>query len=371
MIIHIENKIALNNLILNLMNDNYQIISKKELDLNYNQIEIDLNKYKYLSFDFDDKKSEIVILSNNISKLVLEYNELTKTNDIYLSINNYDDYGKVENFKLIDEKNLYYRKDKSKNINVLLPRNYDENKKYGVIIMFDSQNIFDKRKVGNYTDKNDPYGGWQVETSLLNISRLYNFEYIVVGIENADEYREMELTPSQEYVKFKKELLSLEDNNLLNGKLDDLGNFINETLLPFVKSKYNVDINELGIVGSSCGGLASFYLGLRDYLNYKFIFTFTPATGFIEDSSLIELYKKIDFMKNNDKLPYIFYYQGNKGELEHLLYTINQNLLSLLYENGYKKEQIDEYIELSAEHNETMWRYGFNYAIIKYIEKNR
>ena len=33
------------------------------------------------------------------------------------------------------------------------------------------------------------------------------------------------------------------------------------------------------------------------------------------------------------------------------------------------KELIDSYIEESAEHNETMWRYGFNYAIMKYIEK--
>ena len=67
--------------------------------------------------------------------------------------------------------------------------------------MFDSQNCFDLNKVGNYTSKNDPYGGWQIESSI-------NDEYIVVGIENADKYRSIELTPSKKEVEFKDVLYS-------------------------------------------------------------------------------------------------------------------------------------------------------------------
>jgi len=367
MVIYIENKTKIKNVIINLMNDNYNI--EEKVKLNNNQIDIDLCKYKYLSFDFNDKSSEIVILSKNISKLVIKYNRKIKKYNINLEVNNCYDYGRVESFTLKDEKNLFYRSDKKKNINVLLPSNYSKDKKYGVIVMFDSQNIFDLSKVGNYTLKNDPYGGWQVETSLKRISELFTKEYIVVGIENADEYREIELTPSQSLGKFKDIVLSLNDENLLNGHLDCLGDFINETLLPFIDNKYSIDNNEIGIVGSSCGGLASYYLGLRDYKKYKFIFTFTPATGFIEDETLRKFYKTIDFKKNKNNLPYIFYYQGKNGELEELLYNLNKNLLSVLFEEGYPYKLVEQYIEKSAEHNETMWRYGFNYAIIKYIEK--
>ena len=81
-----------------------------------------------------------------------------------------------------------------------------------------------------------------------------------------------------------------------------------------------------------------------------------------------QINKDINFIKNKDKLPYIFYYQGNKGDLEVLLHDLNKELISTLINEGYPKELIDVYIEESAEHNETMWRYGFNYAIIKYIE---
>lgn len=366
--IYIENKLMIKQLTLNLMNELYEIKKTQKLNLKLNEIEIDLTKFKYLTFKFDNESSEIVVLSNNISKLILEYNKTTKKNDIYLEHFNIDDYGKIEIVKLKDEKNLFFREDKEKTINILLPKDYDKDKEYGVIIMFDSQNIYDLNKVGNYTKKNDPYGGWQVETSLSILKEKYGKEFIVVGIENADKYREIELTPSTKLGKFKDVLLDLHEENLLKGELDYFGNFINETLMTYIQNKYNIDFNEVGIVGSSCGGLASFYLGLRDHLKYKFIFTFTPATGFIEDETLRKFYRKIDFKKNKNQLPYIFYYQGKKGKLEELLFKLNSNLIPLLIEEGYPQELIDEYIEKNAEHNETMWRYGFNYAINKYIE---
>ena len=366
--IYIDNYISLKELKACILDINYNLIRTINLDIKKDKIEIDYNNDCYLYFMFDDKKSEIVRLSKNIFRLVLKYNEKTKSNDIYLDVNNYK-YKEVKVLTLKDEKNLFFREDKEKIINILLPKDYDENKKYGVIIMFDSQNIYDLNKVGNYTFKNDPYGGWQVDVSLSSISELTNNEYIVVGIEDADYYREIELTPSKKKFEFSKLLYDLKEEKLLLGELDYFGDFINETVLPYISSNYSVNLDELGIVGSSCGGLASFYLGLRDYKQYKFIFTFTPATGFIKKESLVEFYRSIDFIKNKEHLPYIFYYQGKKGMLEELLYNLNKELIDTLYLEGYQKELIDSYIEESAEHNETMWRYGFNYAIMKYIEK--
>lgn len=367
MILFINNNLKAEKVYIHLMNKKRKTI--KIMEVVSNEIEIDLNKYQFCYFK-DDKnnKTEKIILSNNLSEIRLDYNRITKRNDANVYVHNESAYGTIHNITLRDEKNLFFRDNKEKNLNILLPKNYDSNKKYGVIIMFDSQNIFDINKIGKYTKYNDPYGGWQVEASLASLKKITNQEYIVVGIENCDKYREIELTPSTKMGKFKDILLTLNEDNLLKGELDYFGDFINETVFPYVESHYNVDLNEVGIVGSSCGGLASFYLGLRDFNRYKFIFTFTPATGFIEDETLEKFYKKINLKKNQNELPYLFYYQGKKGKLEKLLYDINLNFLPLLIKNGYPKELIDEYLEVSAEHNETMWRYGFNYAIYKYIE---
>lgn len=355
----IKNNLEYNDVYIHFLDKNKKEISKEVIKDN---LDVNLENACFCYFSLNELSSEIIILSKNVSLLVLN-----KDNDkinVSLSVKDEDDFGKVETYTLKDEKNLFFRDNKEKRIHVLLPKGYDRNKKYGVILMFDAQNIFDKNKVGNYTALNDPYGGWQIEASLS----LLKDKYIVIGIENADKYREIELTPSTKMGKFKDILLTINEENLLKGELDYFGDFINETVFPFIEKKYSLDLDEVGIVGSSCGGLASFYLGLRDYLKYKFIFTFTPATGFIEDETLEKFYDKINFVENKDKLPYIFYYQGNKGDLERLLFNVNQNLIPLLVNKEYPKNKIESYIEETAEHNEIMWRYGFNYAINKYID---
>ena len=352
--INIKNELN-NDVYINLLDINQNVID--DYLINNDFIEVDLNIDKYCFFYTQNEKSEIIRLSNNIEGFRVYFNDKINRLDVALFKEN-NSYRQVETFILKDEKNLFYRNDKSKKIDILLPLNYEENKKYSLILMFDSQNIFDLNKVNEYTDKNDPYGGWQVESSIPN-------DYIVVGIDNADEYRSEELTPSKNEVKFKLILNLLREKELFRGKLEHLRDFINETLFPFVLNKYNIDLDNIGICGSSCGGLASYYVGLKDYDKYSYIFTFTPATGFIKDKSLIKLYNS---MKMDSKLPYIFYYQGNKGKLEHLLYKVNHKLIKNLINVGYPVNNIEQYIEESAEHNEIMWRYGFNYAVSKYLD---
>lgn len=357
--LYIDNLKSNNNVYIHLLDNNKKEIKKELVSF---QMEIDENLYKFCYFSSLEKKSEIIIISSNLSLIELKEEE-DKIN-AFLGVYNESDYGKVETFILEDSKNLFFRADKKKKIHVLLPKGYSKEEKYGVIIMFDAQNLFSIDKVGKYTELNDPYGGWQIDASLASLDKN---NYIVVGIENADKYREIELTPSTRVVNFKSILYELNEEGLLHGELDSFGDFINETLFPYIEKNYSVNLNEVGIAGSSCGGLASFYLGIKDYKKYKFIFTFTPATGFIEDETLKDIYQKIDF-KNKEDLPYLFYYQGNKGELEHLLFEVNKNFILLLLESSYKEDLIESYIEETADHNEIMWRYGFNYAIKKYLD---
>ena len=353
-------KIKCNNeLITHILDENYEEVRIVD---SYS-IEVNLNKDYYLFFSILDKKSEIIRISNLLSCLEVKYLDDNKKLEVNINSNN---YGEVKVVRLKDEKNLFFRDDKEKVINILLPFNYDKNKKYGLILMFDSQNIFDLNKVGKYTLLNDPYGGWQVDCTLSVIKEKYNKEYIVVGIENADKYRATELTPSSKKYEFKDILKDLGEENLLDGEMDYFDDFINETLFPFIFIEYNIDLKEIGIVGASSGGLASYYIGLKNYLKYKFIFTFTPATGFIKDESLNKFYRNIDFNRN---IPYIFYFQGKKGFLENILYEVNKDLINNLVKSNYKKENIYKYIEESYDHNEISWRFAFNYFMDVYLRK--
>lgn len=351
----INNKLSFKNTFIVTLDKNYSVVRERKIEKGKQTIDIDLENEKFLYYTNKRTKSEVIILSNNLNTLDLLYCKETKNYKFDLQIENCNKYGKVFNFTLKDEKNLFYRKDKSKNVNIYVPSSYDGSKPYKLLVMFDSQNIYHKEKVGNYTDKNDPYGSWQVETSLK-----YRYDnYIVVGIENADEYRESELSFNDE--ELKKPL------GIKTGLyLDNLDDFINETLLPFVKSKFDVLLTNLGICGASCGGLASLYVGLKNLEKYDFIFSFTAALGILGKDGVEKVFNKYNF--NNVNLPYVFLFQGLADDLEKMLHSGNQYIKENMVKRGYHEKLIDEYIEKDAKHNEDAWRYAFNYALEKFMD---
>ena len=350
----INNKLSFKNTFIVTLDKNYVVVSEIKIEKGKQTIDIDLENEKFLYYTNKRTKSEVIILSNNLNTLDLLYCKETKNYKFDLQIENCNKYGKVFNYTLKDEKNLFYRKDKSKNVNIYVPSSYDGSKPYKLLVMFDSQNIYHKEKVGNYTDKNDPYGSWQVETSLK-----YRYDnYIVVGIENADEYRESELSFNDE--ELKKPL------GIKTGLyLDNLDDFINETLLPFVKSKFNVLTTNMGICGASCGGLASLYVGLKNIDKYEFIFSFTAALGILGKNGVEKVFSKYNF--NNENLPYVFLFQGLADDLEKMLHNGNQYIKENMVKRGYLEEFIGEYVEKDAKHNEDAWRSAFNYFIDKLI----
>ena len=70
-------------------------------------------------------------------------------------------------------------------------------------------------------------------------------------------------------------------------------NFIKETLLPFIKSKYNLKEEKLTVVGSSSGGEASFYFGLQNMELVEKIFCFSSATATIKPKVFLRTLKKL------------------------------------------------------------------------------
>ncbi|MCH5171820.1 MAG: starch-binding protein [Erysipelotrichales bacterium] len=270
------------------------------------------------------------------------------------------DYGKVEYFTLEDKKNLQYISSNRKKISVYTPNGYTTSKKYGVLYMFDSQNLY--AAASGAQKSSDSYGSWAVDVSVNNLVQRGGDGIIIVAIDNTDGHRDSELTMSQSFGK----LTSLADNSsFYNGKLDELGNFMRETLMPFIQSKYSVNTSRknTGIAGSSSGGLAAYYLGLRDNDLYGYIGAFSPANGLFETSAWTRFYQSKDFSLGRPK---IYVYCGKGDSLENMLLPATKQITNLR-SYGFSADSIIENYVNNGTHSENYWRIAFGDFLSKML----
>lgn len=274
-----------------------------------------------------------------------------------------NDYGKVEYFTLKDTKNLNYLSNSTKKFSVYTPSNYTPSKKYGVLYMFDSQNLY----VGatGAAQSNDDYGSWAVDVAVSNLIKNDRDGVIIVAIDNTDGHRDQELTMSQSFGKI---VDSMADNDAFySGKLDELGNFMKETLMPWVNSRYSVDTSreKTGIAGSSSGGLAAYYLGLRDNDLYGYIGALSPANGLFKTEDWNKFYRNKNFSAGKPK---VYVYCGKEdGGLEDMLLPATKQIKSGLTANGFSASDITENYVNGGSHNESYWRIAFTEFLSKML----
>ena len=266
---------------------------------------------------------------------------------------NATNYGKVQYFTLKDTKNLQYIASNSKKVSVYTPSDYTPSKKYGVLYMFDSQNLY--AAADGAQASHDSYGSWAVDVTVTNLVQNGNEGVIIVAIDNTDGHRDSELTMSQAF----GQITNLADNSsFYNGKLDELGNFMKETLMPYIAKHYSVDTSreKTGIAGSSSGGLAAYYLGLRDNDLYGYIGAFSPANGLFTTQSWLKFYSGKDFSAGRPK---IYVYCGtNDNGLEDMLLPATKEITKLT-SYGFAKENIVENYVKGGTHSENYWRIAF------------
>lgn len=223
----------------------------------------------------------------------------------------------------------------SKKIWIYLPINYNATKKkYPVIYMHDAQNLFDA--------KTSFVGEWNVDEKLDSLKA----QVIVVGIEHGNEKRIEELTPYK-------------NSKYGGGNADKYLEFIVKTLKPEIDSKYRTKTNasNTAIMGSSLGGLASFYAVLK----YPNVFgkagIFSPSFWF-NQKEIIELTEKSPKLKTK-----IYFLCGdNEGDEEDkktMLSELN-NIDRLISKNRCEcKHLTKKTIIKGGQHNEKLWRDGF------------
>lgn len=225
--------------------------------------------------------------------------------------------------------------DTHRKIWVYTPKGYDSaNKKFPVIYMHDAQNLF---------DASTSYAGeWKVDEILDSLKQP---EVIIVGIEHGNDKRIEELTPYP-HEKYG------------GGKGDKYLDFIVETLKPHVDVAYPTlsDKEHTAIMGSSLGGLISFYAAFKYPETFGKAGVFSPSFWFSEQ--IFEFVQESE-IENSTK----FYFTAGTGEGEEMVPDL-EKMIALLKEKGLSEDNMHVKIVENGQHNEAAWNQEFPEAFL-------
>ncbi len=244
------------------------------------------------------------------------------------------------------KKDTYYSTTtgKNRNVNIILPAGYTEDKKYPVLYLFH----------GGMGDENDWLSGGIVNTIGNMISWEEAAEMILV-LPNCRCRENDAANPSDglapEHVQsFDRFLTDFEDN-----------------LMPYMEQNYSIATGRenTAIAGFSMGGRTALNIGFHLYEKIKYIGAFTPAYGIFEYENMglhedglfnEETFTLPDEYKNNTFL------MMNKGNQDNMVNDEPVRYHEALLKNGVPHA----YYTMDGGHDWPLWRNGF-YNFARYI----
>ena len=217
---------------------------------------------------------------------------------------------------------------KTRRIWIYLPSGYSKsNKKYPVIYMHDGQNIFD-----SYTSF---AGEWKVDETVDELIKNGSKKAIIVAIDNGSENRLNEYTPfpNKEYG---------------GGDGSKYMDFVVNTLKPYIDNNFKTlsDRDNTSIMGSSLGGLISFY----GIMKYKSIF----SKAVIMSPSFWYSNKIYFIPSNSSKYPIELFFIAGDKESKTMLPNI-EKMVEKLDKMKYPSESYKVKIIRDGKHNEKLW----------------
>jgi predicted alpha/beta superfamily hydrolase len=240
---------------------------------------------------------------------------------------------KAANVTVLEKEFLIKELAVSHKIWVYLPPNYaTSRKKYPVIYMHDGQNLFDAAT--SYA------GEWNIDETLNELFKKSGKGFIVVGIENAGTKRMDEYTP------FKNKKYG-------GGKGNVYSDFLLNDIKPFVDKTYRTksDAKNTALIGSSLGGLISFYAGLKHPKVFGKIGALSTSFWFSND--IYEFAKQ----NGNQKNIKIYFLVGAK-EGEGMV-PDTEKMAKLLVDLGFPSKNLKTKIVAEGKHNEAFWSSEF------------
>lgn len=221
---------------------------------------------------------------------------------------------------------------------IYLPPDYaTTKKKYPVVYMEDGQNLFN--------DATSFSGEWKVDETLNALFSQHKTEAIIIGIENGGAERLNEYSPwiNKKYG---------------GGKGDLYADFLANTLKPYIDKHYRTlaQPKYTGLIGSSMGGLISFYTGVKYPGKFGKLGIFSPSFWFAPEDLNFFIRKNAKKLKNSK----IYFYAGLK-ESDDMVADIKKTETELL-KLGIPVKNMTSKFTADGTHSETYWSREFGQA---------
>ncbi len=244
----------------------------------------------------------------------------------------------AENVSILSKDFYIPQLDRNRRIWIYLPRDYQiSSKSYPVIYMHDAQNLFD--------DKTSFAGEWKVDEALNNLAEMGATQSIIIGIDNGGTLRIEELTPWT-------------NSTYGGGDGDKYIRFIIETLKPYVDENYKTKPKRenTGIMGSSLGGLISYYAAIQYPATFGMAGIFSPSFWYSN-----EIYPFTKAYQNEHDSRF-FFLMGEK-ESEEAVPNMNA-VIEELKATGFENSNIKSVIKADGTHSEWFWAREFSEAYL-------
>jgi len=226
--------------------------------------------------------------------------------------------------------------DRTRRIWLYLPPDYENSEiSYPVLYMHDGQNLFDQATAFA--------GEWEVDETLNGLFDQGKSVPIVVGVDNGGSHRIAEYTPWA--------------NTQYGGGDGDLyADFIVETLKPYIDENYRTlpGRAHTGVMGSSLGGLISFYIAHKHQDVFSKAGVFSPSFWF---SDAVYTFAS----ETGKQHPMKYYVMGGNNESAGLVGQM-EDMVDTLFSIGFEENEVELSVIAGGQHNEALWRSQFGQA---------
>lgn len=265
----------------------------------------------------------------------------------------------------------------ARNIDVWLPEDYNDNKKYAVLYMQDGQGLYDADITWNHQS-------WEVDDVITKLVREHKIkDVIVVGIWNGQSLRHSEYFPQKPF-----ENLTTIEKDTINAQLqrasrskgafqpisDNYLKFLVTELKPFIDKNYSTytDKENTFIAGSSMGALISMY-AICEYPNIfggaACLSTHWPGSFTVDNNPVPNAF--LNYMRDNLPNPkhHKIYFDYGDQTLDALYPPLQHNVDIVMRSKGYSKKNWMTQFFPGDNHSELSWNKRLDIPIVFLLSK--
>ena len=235
-------------------------------------LSVDINSTNGTQIEYKFTRGSWTSVETQLDGTYLPNRTFTYNNGLTIGnqIENWDDmagtHTAVGNTRILDLNFNMPQLGRTRRVWIYLPQDYytTTNINYPVVYMQDGQNLFDY--MYSFSDE------WGIDESMESIQNNGGVPAIVVGVDNGDAYRTDEYSPWY--------------NSSYGGGQGDLyADFMVNTLKPYIDAHFKTLPNRenTAILGSSMGGLITFYTAMKYQNIFSKVGVFSPSFWFASD----------------------------------------------------------------------------------------